>query len=390
MLRFLEPIAMGWWNASQLLRVPLDLLRAGILSGMNREYPHLVGAGRTEEARQVLETGLAYTLAIIAVSQLVLGGMLLAAGRENPMLVWGLVTTTLVWALGVYAHYVRSMLRTSRQFMLVGRVGVIVAILDAALVVLVWRFGFAGLAARAMISATATFVLFYRQRDAATRPRMDWAVLRRLFAFGRHHYLTGFGLLLGAQAERLMLLSVSGGVEWLGLYTPALAAATLLQVVPGSMQGFHYPKIMEEFGRNGDERLLLKATMTLIRRTFFAMILVSAAMAMGFVLLVELFLPRYVGGLPAALITCAAGPFLAARVGVTYFSALRRWPEYYFYTGLQCGLPFGLIWLALRWLPPLPAVALGGGLAIAVSGVALVALVVMHGRKRSCLPPSPS
>ncbi len=380
-LRFVDPIAMGWWNASQLMRVPFDLLRAGILSGMNREYPFLIGAGKPDEAKKVLETGLAHTLATVVASQLGLGAVLLFVEDRNPMLLLGLITTGVTWGLGAYGQYVRSALRTSRHFTILGRVGLTVAVVDTCLVALVWRFGFAGLVVRALVSATATAVLLFRQRPTAVRPRMDWAVLAQLFRFGRHPYLTGFVLLLGAQAERLMLLSVPDGLNLLGLFTPALAAASLLQIVPGSLQSFFYPKIIEEYGRNGDVRLLRAATLALIKKTFVIMIFVSAVTALGFAVLVDGLFPRYQAGQPATLIVCASGPFLACRMASTYFAALHRWPEYYAYTIIQCVLPFGLIAIALGFLAPLPAVALGSGLALAAAGATLVALMVHHGKK---------
>lgn len=381
MLRFVEPIAMGWWNASQLLRVPFDLLRGGILSGMNREYPFLVGAGRADEARRVLETGLAFTLLSMLASQIVLGVVLLFLGRETPMLFWGVASTGVVWALGAYSQYVRSTLRTSRHFATAGRIALLVALVDTALVALVWRYGFAGLVWRAVLSALAAVVVCFRFQHGGVRPQLSREVLAQLFRFGRHSYVAGFVLLLGAQAERVMLLRERNGVELLGLFAPALAAASLLQVVQGSLQGFHYPRLMEEHGRHRDQRRLRAATLGVVRRVFLVLIPVSAAAAAGLVMLVEVVFPRYAVGLPAALIVCAAGPFSAFRCGSIYFAALHRWPEYYAYVGLQCALPFALIWAAWAVLPPLQAAALGGSAALAIAGAALVLLIVIHSRK---------
>lgn len=380
-LRFVEPVAMGWWNASQMLRVPFDVLRGGILSGMNREYPFLVGAGQADEARRVLETGLAYTLLSMVASQLVLAVVLLVVGRETPMLFWGLAGTGVVWGLGAYSQYVRSTLRTSRQFATAGWLMLLVAVVDTALVALVWRFGFAGLVWRAVVSGLVAAAVSLRFQRAGVRPRLSGAVLTRLFRFGRHSYVTGFLLLVGAQAERLMLLGEQGGVELLGLFAPALAASSLLQSVQGSLQGFHYPRLMEAHGRQADQARLRSATLGVVRRVFLVMVPVSAATAVGLALLVDLVFPRYLAGLPAALVVCAAGPCWAFRCGSIYFAALHRWPEYYAYTLIQCALPFALIWSARTVLLPLPAAALGGSAALAVAGAALVLLIVQHSPK---------
>lgn len=380
-IRFLDPLSLGWWNSSQLLRVPLDVLRGGILSGMSREYPQLIGAGDTDEARRVLESGFAYTLATIVISQIVLAVVLLVVGREQHMLLLGLAASGIAWAIGSFSQHTRAMLRTSNQFLVMGKVGLIVAAVDMATVVLVWRFGYIGLLARSLISVTLTAILFRSLQPVKVRARFHWPVLRRLFIFGRHTFVTGFILLLGTNAERVLLLTLPDGVRLLGLYTPALLAMSLLQLVPGNLQSFHYPKIIQEFGRNQDTRILKNATVRLIGRTALFMLVMSIGVALAIVVLVRMFLPLYREGLTAAIIVCASGPFLASRMATTYFVALHRWPEYYVFTVLQCALPYVAIYVALSFLSPLAAAATGSVAAMAISGVTFVALLLSHSRR---------
>jgi O-antigen/teichoic acid export membrane protein len=201
-----------------------------------------------------------------------------------------------------------------------------------------------------------------------------------MFRFGRHPYLTGYLLLIGQQAERLILLQLPAGIELIGLYTPAIVCSTFLQVVPGAFHNVSYPQLVEAYGRNRSVSQLV-ATITLrIKRVMLIMLPVSLVAGGGIAMLVLLFLPKYSSGLPAALIVCAAGPFYPLRMCTNYYAALHRWREYYIYTVLQAALPFLFIGLLLLVFSPLEAAAAGYVLSVGISAMVLLCLTIRHSR----------
>ena len=377
-MRWLEPVALGWWNVSQMLRIPLDVLRAGILSGMNREYPLLMGSNEKEKARKVLETGLAHTLATVVVSQMMLGAVLFYVGRDQHLLFCGLLTNGLVWSVGYYSQYVRSSLRTSHNFRLISQIDLGIAAVDSVAVLLVWRFGYYGLIGRALLSSVLFAGSFYHFRPAKVRPRWNGAALARMYRFGRHTYLTGYMLLVGSYSERLVLLTLNDGVRLLGLYTPAIACASIMQIIPGSIQNYYYPQIMEAYGREHDDVKLLAMILTQIKRATLMMLGVSAASTVGIWLLIKFVLPGYESSRLAATLVCIAGPFYPLRMCASYYAALHHWREYYAFTTLQTILPFLIMWSLLPLLPPLIAVAVGYVISVAASGVVLLWFTLNH------------
>lgn len=380
-IRWLEPIALGWWNTSQLLRIPLDALRLGILNGMNRDYPFLIGANEPEKARQTLETGLAHTLAMVIVSQIVLGLVFFFIDRDRTFLFAGLLANSLVWSFGCYSQYVRSTLRTSQGFGLLGQVELGVAGVDSVGVLLVWRYGYYGLLARAVLSAVLTAGAFYRFQPVKVRPRWHIEPLLHMFRSGRHSFLIGYVLLIGSNAERLVLLTLNDGVKLLGLYTPAIVCASFLQIVPGAIHSYYYPQVVHAFGRDRDKAKLLATILQQIKRVSLMMVGLSAAAALGIFLLIKLFLPRYEGCLPAAVLISIAGPFFPLRMYASYYAALLHWREYYAFAVLQTTLPFAAMWALLPFFSPLTAVAIGYVVSVIASGGALFWFTLAHAKK---------
>lgn len=379
--RWIDPLVMGWWSSAQLLKVALDALRMGVLSGMSREYPYLVGRDRNREALEVVETGLAHSLIMIVVGLVLSAGVAAWFGSTDVMFGIALIVAGLSWALTYYTNYVRATFRSSSSFIRLGTMELGLAAFGVVTLLLVWQFSFDGLLVRTLLVAVVGVLVFFTYRPFQVRPHLRrWAVIET-FRFGRHTYLTGYMLLLGQNAERILLLSATDGVRMVGLYSPALAAASILQVIPGAIHASSYPALLETFGRDQDAPKLLRMLLRQIRRTALAMIGISSATAAFLAILIHFGLPKYSEALLPAMIACASGPFLALRMLSTYYNALKCWPEYYTYIVAQSVLPYAFIVLLMVWMPPLLAAATGYFLSVAVSSILMLILTIMHARR---------
>jgi hypothetical protein len=379
-MRWLEPVALGWWNSAQMVSIALDPFRIGVLNGMNREYPFLLGAGERERAHRMLETGLAHTLLTLVFCQFVIASGVYLLRDSDPRLVAGLIAAGAIWSLGYYTQFFRSMLRTSDQFNLTGKIELVATAVDATAVILVWRFGFAGLLVRAIATAVLLAVIYRRFQPVSVKPRFHWDAFRSMVLFGRNTYIMNYIMMIGANAERLLLLSAPEGVRLVGLYMPAVVCGAFMQVVPGAMHNYFYPRFVQEYGRDRNVGALACAIFHKIKLTSALMLPLGVGTALGIMLVVEFVLPSYREGLPAALIVCAAGPFFPLRICASYYAALHRWREYYVFSVLQAVAPFVAIWLFMRVVPPIIAAALGFVTAVAFSGSMLLWLTVQHAR----------
>lgn len=375
--RLLDPMAMGYWNAAQLVTLPLDALKMGILSGLAREYPYLLGRGERERAHRLVEAALAHSLLMCGLGLLVGGGLALLS-PEGGVARAAAITTALVWSLGYYAQFVRSTMRSSTAFVRLGGIEVGISLMGVATLVLVEWLGFQGLLLRALLLAVVASGAFFAFRPARARPMVHWVAIREMFQFGRHTYITGYMLLVGQQAERIALLTFAGGVEAVGLYSPVLGIWSLLQVIPNLLHTFSYPQLIEAYGKDHDARHLLKGLLGQIRKTAFVMVFVSAFAGFAGWVLVAFLLPGYSAAGVPIIVACCAGPFLPMRMLATYYLALKSWPNYYIYTAFQAFLPYVFIIGLLMVMPPLMAAAAGVASAVAISSVLMLVLTLRH------------
>jgi O-antigen/teichoic acid export membrane protein len=374
---WLNPVTMGCWSAAQLVTLPLDALKMGILSGLARGYPYLIGRGERDRAHRLVEAALAHSLVMCGLGLLAVGGLALLS-PDNGSARAAAITAALVWALSYYAQFVRSTFRSSAAFARLGGIEFGIALMGVVTLVLVEWLGFQGLLLRALLLAAIASGVCFAFRPVRARPRVYWVAIREMFQFGRHTYITGYILLVGQQAERMALLTLAGGVEAVGLYSPVLGIWSLLQVIPNVLHASSYPQFIESYGKDHDASRLLKGLLGQIRKTASVMVFVSALAGLVGWALVAFLLPKYsAAGLPV-IVACFAGPFLPMRMLATYYAALKSWPNYYLFTVLQAVLPYLFIAGLLMVMPPLIAAAAGVACAVAISSVFMLIVTLRH------------
>ena len=375
--KWVDPGLMGYWTSAQLIQVPLDSLKIGVLSGLNREYPHSLGKRELVRAQQFVEVGLAHSLVICAIGVVAALAVLFFGDAVGPAK-WAFVATLFVWSARHYAAFVRATIRSSGGFLKLGWVDLVLAALAVATLAAVTLFGYEGFLIRAVFVGAVGAIALFVIRPVAAAPRMHWRALWELIRFGKHTFIGGYLVLIGQQAERVLLLSLVGGVELLGLYTPVLAVWSLLQLVPGALQTSIYPKLLEDHAHHQDKRLLFEQITGQIRKTALLMLVVSLCAALLCGALVPVLLPKYKAAIWPIVIVCCAGPFLPLRMLLTYYAARLCWSGYYCVSALQAVLAYVFILELLRLLPPLMAAAAGATAATCLSSLALWTLASRH------------
>lgn len=367
-MRFLEPLTLGWWNSAQMVKIPLDLTRMGILNGLNREYPYLIGKGKPNQAQRFLEAGLAHTLAMILLGQLGTALVLIPLRNASLYLICAIVAASTIWGLSYYTQFIRAMLRSSHEFGRVGPIELAVSTVDAVAVLAVWQWGFWGLLGRGVFTAIVLATVFYWIQPTNVSPRWDWKALGQMFKFGRHAFITNWLGLLGQQADRIWILGAFNDVRMLGNYSVAISCMGFLGMIPGSAINYFYPQWVKEFGRQQDRRALAMVIFRQIKRISILMIPISIIIAICFHFLIQNILPQYKEAERAAQLACLAGPLYSMRLCTIYYASVAQWREYWLYTGIQTIIPFILIPLLMCIIPPLEAAVLGALGAMALSG----------------------
>ena len=358
-MRFLEPLMMGWWNTAQMVKIPLDLTRMGILNGLNREYPYLIGTGKSNQAQKILEAGLAHTLVMILLGQFGAALAVISLRNDSPYLMCGIVAASIIWGLSYYTQFIRAMMRSSHEFGRIGPLELAVSSVDAVAVLAVWKWGFWGLLGRGVFTAIVLATVFYWIQPANVVPRWDWKALGQMFKFGRHAFIKNWLVLIGQQADRIWILGALNDIRILGSYSVAISCMGFLNMIPGAITNYFYPQWVKEFGQEQDRRLLARQIFRQIKRVSVLMVPISVTTAIVIHFLIQNVLPQYKEAERAAQLACLVGPFLPMRLCTIYYAAVHEWSVTWVYTGMQTIFPFILIPFFMFNMPPLLGVVSG-------------------------------
>lgn len=325
-MRWLGPAELGVWQSMLTLETYCLVVRLGVINGMNRQLPFLLGQGDRAGAVRHAETTLSYTL--------VTGGVLLA-GFVAAALWWpgvdatwqlSLLTLACFTPCGLYSAFNEATYRGSRTFGLLGRLILGNALLGTVLLVLLPLWGYAGQCVRLAVVAASHALLTAVLRPIDVRPRFSPAVLRGLLTVGIPLFLQNYFSRVCLGVSSLVLLWL-GGPTALGYFAPAAAMLSVVGMVPNSLQSYLQPQLHYEYGRDGSrEAVVAKARRTAAGLTFAA-VPVALVGALFLPMAVEVALPQYRPSATAMQVTVLVGVCRIFGLAAAAFSTLTAWRE---------------------------------------------------------------
>jgi O-antigen/teichoic acid export membrane protein len=329
-LKKVGPAQMGIWQTLLLIQGYLFISRLGIINAMNREFPFFLGAGKPEEARQVVATAQAYTLANGLVLALVFLALGLTHWQQGPDWRCGFLVMILVTPMELWSNLLESTFRGSQEFIRLGYVQLIMAGAQWVSFLLVIFFGFMGWLAREVLLRSLALTLYCLARPVKAPVSFRWETFKLLFSTGWRLFVANYLILVSDLFPRLFLVSWSG-VAAVGLFTPVTGVRSAFQMFVSAVAIYVYPRLTFQYaqGRPGTGRRALRwGALT-------GMALLPAAAGAFFLLpvLIERFLPQYVPAIPAVRIAALVGLLECMRVGMTAFFATKAWTALFTYAG---------------------------------------------------------
>ena len=381
-LRWVPPELMGPWQATLLLQAYCDVIKFGVLNGMNREFPFRMGQGDEAAALKSLST----TLAWLRIGSLLGLAIFASLGIIN----WGkgsawqiaAVAGALQWALAYYSSYVQATLRGGDDFVKLSLIQYVGAASSLILLPLVAFAGFAGFCSRAVLQVGIMAVMLRSVMRLRPAPVLDGAEFRRLLVAGFPLFIASYLFQLGMNAERSALLA-HGDERLLGLFAPVAAVLSAVLVLPNAAALYIYPQLSRGLGRDGDPRALWDLAWRNTRVTAA----MAALVALGCWFLVgpvtATLFPAYLDSVPAMKWAAVSGLFLAFRPMSTALPALQAWRWHYLWVGTFVVSKSVLCFLFIDLIDdPLVAVALAGAFAAALAA----ALILLGVRRATHLP----
>lgn len=374
------PGNFGIWNALNLLLLYGSLVTLGVLNGMNRDVPLLVGSGKSKTAEQVVSTSFWFVLCTSGIGGLVVIVITLSGNLDpkyfQPLLWMGLLFT--VWQIYQYLQfrlksYIQFNLMSLQQF-------AFAIILPIVALPLSYEWGITGFIVGQTV-ATLVVCVFILTKLPLTSLSFRWSIVPLLIKTGFPIMAAGLVYSLLTTVDRWVILNFLG-VEALGYYTLPILYFGVFGLLPSVIAQQMYPRMAAEYGRTKDKRALIPL---IIWQSIAAMAVTLPVLVFIYLFspyLVERFLSEYLPGLTPARILLLGLAFLPIAGGVGNF--LNTVGKQGYYLAVQTGavlvnLSLDVLFVKIGW--GLPGVAWGATLSYVLYVIALVSIGIYVNRR---------
>lgn len=324
-LRLLGPEPSGIWKTVMVLYMTGEFLRLGVSKGMGVRVPVFAGQGRQEEIeRDVSAAGAWMFLTGGVFAAVLLTASLFAANADYALALRFMAAVMFLaqphqWLRELAASRQRFDLR-SRELLLSGVVDFLVGIALSSL------FGLRGIALATVITIALPLGYLLRSQREALRLQWNWARVRELMTTGIPLSLadSAFGLL--RFVDLLVISAVLGSVA-AGHYQVSLLVTefsiSIGNFAVSQVVGSH---LLTEFGRVG---CVKRVAVYYERPLELLSTVMPPVLAVGVVMVgpvVEVLLPKYAAGIPAASVTVWSAFFLCVHLALTsFFQAAQKY-----------------------------------------------------------------
>lgn len=298
--RLVAPAALGLFNGIGLVLGYAPFLQLGVLSGMNRELPFYAGKGDYQRVEELAAAAQAWALAVGSGACLVLLGI---AGwrlvHGEPWEAAGWFTNAILVVFVFYnSHYLQMTYRTSHDFARLAMVNVVESIVGLVLLALVWLLDFYGLCLRAVLTGVIASAVLFHFRPLRVGPKWNLRHLKHLLIIGAP--ILGVATLYSwwTVINSTLVLRYAG-THGMGLYSMVTVAITALELIPMAVSQVVYPRLSEQYGRNGSVRGLVRVAIKPMMITAAGMIPLTVAAWWLVGPAVRFVVPAYADAVPA-------------------------------------------------------------------------------------------
>ncbi len=327
-LRWIRPEAMGVWQIVAVAASYVGVIRFGVINGMNRELPFLLGRGDEAEAVLVAETALwhARLCVVLAASAAVVVELF---GPKSSAWRWSVLGLGITTALGFYSDYALATCRGSRDFWRVGQAHLVQGAMAFVQPVLAFLWSLPGYAIYSGLNSTVLVSVVHRWRPLRVRPKLNFGTLVMLLRTGLPLWFGNYLLVLTVGLDRWVLLRFAD-IKAVGMYAPAALVMSGMAAVSGALGTYLYPTLSTMLGRGMTRKRLWAPTLKTALLGLAVSVPIVAAAWFAVPALVTL-VPLYAGSVGAVRLAAFAGMFATLSAVTTLFAATKSFRIYYGY-----------------------------------------------------------
>lgn len=358
MMRWIPPEKFGLWNFALLVSTYISVFQIGVFNGLNRQIPYYEGRSDPERAARMANAAHGWCLVLAASSVVVtiVSGIGFILAEKPTDQVYTLFAIGSVVSCSWLLQFYTVVYSGSSHFGRLAKKNAVTAAVGLPLALLSLVVGYMGLLVRAAAMAAMNIVLLGNRRPVFSRPSWDLPALKELAAVGFPIWLLGQLGLLFMTLDRLVL---AGSVKNLGLYSLAAQFAALAAMVSTSFNAVYYPQMARDYGSHHRALPLWWQAVGVAARSLACGVVLSAICWFLIPVFVNLVVPAYSAGIPAAQWAILIGVAMAPSIFGNIFNLLGRQGVFVISSALGLAAFASCWWILFRVLdnPPLTSAA---------------------------------
>lgn len=329
-LKLIEIEELGIWQLVLLVLSFSYLFHLGIINGVSKEIPYLIGKENIKRVHSLLGTALSflkilYTILFI-IFLIVISYLFVIQTLTLEILLIILTGFIQVW-FAIQSSYYNSIYRGSSSFKKITDINLYTTVTSVVLFPAVFWWGFLGFLIYQNLLALIT-IIFYRLYSPykSINQRFRKPHFFKLLSIGLPILLTSCVGILNKNMVRLTLAQ-TGLVVLLGKYALIAFIINGLSMIPNVLSQYLFPKINTLYGMNDDKKEIYNYMQKIRNKIFLFGILPLVIMLLVTPILIKMFLPKFSDVILAAQIAIVLGFMALFQLGYNIFHTLNKSSE---------------------------------------------------------------
>lgn len=300
-IRLVEPEIYGLYSGYHVYLGYVLLMHGGVLNGMSRELPFLLGEGNNEYGKELAYSanGLTFVISVM-VSMVFLALSVYHFVLDNNLV--ALILLSYVFVSFTYLYnslFLPFLYRTNKDFDKLAVQRIKNGLANLLTILFVYKYGIYGLIFRGLTLAMYSFYLLFKNKPYDLKFNLTRSHLLHLLKIGFPIFLVGRINPLWQTVLNNYIVLAGGPLQY-GYYTITLVVQNSVNIIPQSFSQIIYPRMAMMYGQGITVKEILARNM---KPLIFQLLFLSMMSSVLFFLIPPLilyFLPSYVGGTEAA------------------------------------------------------------------------------------------
>lgn len=329
-MRWLNPYDLGLWNAVSIFTAYIPFFQLGIQNGLSLELPVLLGSGNPDYSKYIsVARWYSYTVSFLFVFFGVLITGILYFFDYDLLFLLGLLTIFLIAASVTLNLHLISTFRSSKSFDKLTNIYIVEGIVVLISSFLIYKYQYYGiLMYNVIIVIQHTILLYIYSPYKSVKPIFSMKYFKILVKRGMI-VMSFYQLRVLAQSLPKWIILTVGGVLQLGLFSPAMAVKSMMNLLPSQINQFILPQLGFKYGKdkNASEIWPYVKKMIIIFPLISTPVCILIIFTMPYI--IESYFPKYVESIMSINIMSIAFIFSSYGISHNFIYVLKAYKEAY-------------------------------------------------------------